>query len=1098
MTDESEFVLELDDLLAEPASSENVQDAAHQDAGKQLVDARQRWFAVVKDCVRRDAQAELAALAASQTAGHRLLDVYEWINASIAPALGAPFIAEEGHTAHAARALASLGLSLVVTTEAAAHHLRVFRRWADRSHLALRGQPVGTMPALHTQHTDRIRHLVEQGEVDLLSLVWLMELDGGLPRQGRRVGTRVLLSLGSEGQLAELSLLRLRGLPDGLIPDPASMSLTSADSRYLQSLRTAWRAAGWQPSGVLLWSLADQDGPVRRVVDESLGAAFAVLLDEQRRLRGRLRALVVVRRLQPMTAITGRLDPTDPALLSSVSGYEVKLKAAPKGSQVVLPSVDESTAKREEPEDRDLELVPVRTWKRAARVAQNIQRRRQVVIGVFCLMVMVAAGGFGLWLRSNAQIGTDQRQARAHQLASLALANAGSDIALAQLDAVAAYRLDPDPQTTSALLKAASGSPHLVRELPVGFRTTVLTGSAAGHMVAIGTSDGHLVRWDVDHGTMTQVRTGAAPITEIATDADGGRIVATDGTELFIWNGDSASRPIAERITVSGSGSNGKDIAISPSGATIVALDQPADGAPRLIVMAGDTGRVLNTSTAQATGPIGLPNDQMLNIQDLAQQSWVQESVPSLQVIGQGPPGILGLPGDGFGCCGYSADAGYLAWAKFDTVNVFADNPDPGTFYAVGAHFSASVPIEKPDQFAVSGDGMAVAVAGAGQLFVSPVTANSPVAAQQLTGTGAIDAVTFVGGDQQLVSADDTSLTYWDLQQTSQVLAAGPLITAPFAPQAGGRPQVAISPDGRHIAMYGPDHGDLILVDPSGSTTLQVPTGLKLPIWDPRNNEWLLLGDGAVRVAGQSLTPVWRQPNPGWPFAAQVSSDGLRVAEVNDDGAIQLRDLSDGTVLKSIPGDPRSLGGAISADGTTAATIQGNGDVVVTNVPTGHQDSRLTGYRAQEVAFGDNQLLVVGTENSLQVRSMDGTQLLRTIPPDTSGDPYVTGIPGTRLIARLTDAGTAEVWNIDNGTQLASIPLPPANGVRPRDLDTVLLGNPVGQELVSVSSNGYLAHWQVSPEAWIQTACLRAGRNMTAAEWTRQTNTAPPANLACR
>ena len=64
---------------------------------------------------------------------------------------------------------------------------------------------------------------------------------------------------------------------------------------------------------------------------ESAGAAFAVVLDEIRRLQRRLSAFTVIRRLVEDTSIAGRIDEDEGSLCrSSVEGYRNKLKVLPE------------------------------------------------------------------------------------------------------------------------------------------------------------------------------------------------------------------------------------------------------------------------------------------------------------------------------------------------------------------------------------------------------------------------------------------------------------------------------------------------------------------------------------------------------------------------------------------------------------------------------------------------------------------------------------------------------------------------------------------------------------------------------------------------
>jgi hypothetical protein len=308
--------------------------------------------------------------------------------------------------------------------------------------------------------------------------------------------------------------------------------------------------------------------------------------------------------------------------------------------------------------------------------------------------------------------------------------------------------MDPDPVTSAALFQAVTASPHLVRVLPIGVPTATVAGSTRGHVVAAGTTDGRLLRWDLATNALTQVWVGnGRGIRGVAIDADGGRIVASNDTDVFIWNGANGTRPVVLPIPQREGEippSQRKMIAISPSGDTVAAVR--IDSAPNstLVVLDGASGRELRRATTDGSWDIiGLPDDDTLNVQ-LGAGQWRQYSTRSLTETDSG--GQMTTPSDAYYCCGFTADAGYFAWAKFDSVSMDAMNPHPsGDFLATGdfPELSVSAPIDYPDRFAVATDGREVAVAGGGQLCVGRPGVNSK--AEQLTGTGHVDAFVTVG-----------------------------------------------------------------------------------------------------------------------------------------------------------------------------------------------------------------------------------------------------------------------------------------------------------------------------------------------------------------
>jgi hypothetical protein len=103
-------------------------------------------------------------------------------------------------------------------------------------------------------------------------------------RRSRTHNLRVLFSQGAHGDTAQLKM-SLGAERSRLRPaDPDRMALFSADDRFKAALAKAWDRAGkGRIRGKGFWSLEAEEGPIPYVTDESLGAAFAVLLDEVHR-----------------------------------------------------------------------------------------------------------------------------------------------------------------------------------------------------------------------------------------------------------------------------------------------------------------------------------------------------------------------------------------------------------------------------------------------------------------------------------------------------------------------------------------------------------------------------------------------------------------------------------------------------------------------------------------------------------------------------------------------------------------------------------------------------------------------------------------------
>jgi WD40 repeat protein len=739
------------------------------------------------------------------------------------------------------------------------------------------------------------------------------------------------------------------------------------------------------------------------------------------------------------------------------------------------------------------------------------------------LVIAIVAGLVAVSQRNNAQ--NQARVATARQLAALAVSDLGNHLDLAQLYAVAAYRMDDDSQTRAALFQAATASPHLMRVLPIGTQTAALAASDKARVVVAGTTDGRLIRWDLDHDAMSQVRTGTAKITEVAVDADGHRIVATNGSKVFIWNGADGVQPIALPIPQVADSDfvwqQEKLLAISPSGNTIAVVQQSGSEDAKLLVLDGATGHLVHGTTAdRAWSAIGLPDDTTLNTATGA-GPWSQVSVASLRVTVSG--GQQEAPGDAFYCCGFSADAGYSVWAKYNNVSVIANQANPPANFGNGPEQTTTVPLAYPDRFAVSADGTEVAVSGGGALYVTPTATNSENGPQRLSGTGNVDAITFVGGSQQLLSATGSTLMVWDLNQTARI-TTGAAVDATDTANGGDQPVLGISPDGKQIALSGDNtdspltasHGNFVVenvgASPAGKM-VTAPFSDGVPVWSADGNRLLLIGSSgdagysAVQWSSGQFAGAWRTSNANTPVAARLSPDGERVVVVSDHGDIQTRQMSNGTVLSSVAGGQQQLGynnfgtrnyAAVSVDTTTAYLVSSDGVVHVVDTASGKQHA-VSGSAAVSVAAADDRMLVTRADNSLEVWDPTGTQLLRTISADAGYTPVLTAIPTSRLVARLTNQGIVSLWDIDTGMLLGSftLPFPYRSTGQPAWDSTTLASSPDGRELVTASADGSILRWQLDPDAWVRTACATAGQHLTADQWRGQVNDSPPDNLAC-
>jgi WD40 repeat protein len=559
-------VTEKTELALDVLLSETMSDADAADAGSELFDERRRLLAIIRQCVATNDATTLEKLCYGTVAAHQILHHSTPRTRRMEALTSPPFKPTDNALVHAARALAGLGLALVVGPSTAGPHLHVFRQWISHSGLDASSKAVSDIPAaISTKHDTTIRALIDRGEVDLLTLVWILELEAWLHPDGdtrkrtkkdlrawlrRSGGTRkptkkgpsalVLFDRGNSGQRAVLTMSRLPGLPRGLVPNPATMTLSSADSRFQHALHTAWRAAGRGTRGTTLWSLADRGGPIIRVTDKSLGLAFTVLLDETRRVGRRFLKLVTVGRLRPRTAIVGHVDPEGLKATAPVSGYGAKFQAIDEQTRVVLPRANESEAKEANTRYGDnAELVPVATWRKAARASRRVDRRRLLTISVVGLLA-IAMGTFGLYRIAESQRSDEERRAAAVDLAATAITLRETDPSLSAKLALAAHRIDStNDKAVNAMRDVLQSNRNVVRtwQADPSQVDSLAVSSAHKRVLSSGTEDVIKV-WDLETGRLVERLPRYAYRLVTAQDQALAAAATHDGVALYDIAGD--------------------------------------------------------------------------------------------------------------------------------------------------------------------------------------------------------------------------------------------------------------------------------------------------------------------------------------------------------------------------------------------------------------------------------------------------------------------------------------------------------------------------------------------------------------------------------
>jgi hypothetical protein len=1118
-------VLGLDDLLARPVT-------VRTDDAQQLVDGRRRWFTIIQECVREDAGAALTALATGDTAAHSLLHSCHWGMTQAVPPLGAPFDPAEGPLTHAARALASLGAALVLDGDEGAGHLRAFHAWAGHARLDVACQPVRKLPVtVRTRHSGRIQNLIDRGDLDLLSLLWMIELDGGIENNLKRFRTttesHVLLDRGFDGVTATLKLVRLPGLPDGLLPHPADMALVSGDVRFHQSRLAAWQVVGWEQCGTIMWSVTDLDGPVNRVVGQSLGLAFSVLLGEQRRLRSLVRSLAAVRRLTARTSIVGRLDPDDPDRVASVGGYDTKLGAALEGSRIIFPRSDEEAVEKARVDNKQLELVPVSTRRKAASKARSVERRRLLSVALVCAMLATVAG-FWLYRSSDSQVGESRQRAEGASLVAKALSLRTSNPLLAAKLGLAAHYIDPtNEEAVDAMRDVLTDHHDVVRTLQADPAEVDAIGvsDTYGRILTSGSLDSTDV-WDTSTGRMVgQIREKSSMITTGKSQAIAAA-ATENGVTLYDF-GSSTPRKLGDLPASTCTDRNAGPAAMRFTGednslivvwqdATVTRYDPvtrtqtscqtalqtlaPLTFTNPLPVQKVVSADIVPASSDTTTNPATSAGDEVVVL--LSNNQVVSDKIGSGQAHTEvAPAELTGRPEL------VAASADTVSVATSQGVAVWQRNPHALLANPAGGFgFQARAITNVNDNLLISGDQGTALVPLATQSRLT-----FPVEVSTLSGgaatTSATDSRTIVAGgpDGRVYvladSAGELALGQESRATAIEFLPTGHILTADVPVGEGGTSDGTLS-DG------------LADVDPRRKLTSQSAASV-VAQWTDTDHRRFYVNDvassrgmvaAAGQVSGQAAVLVWRSsgsdptmltmaspddPNKVPAIIANVgfTSDGKYLIGRHVNGTVSVWSTSDFSLVRTIrltPGNPR-----MALDGDTGYFVEGTdgqarlsevdltSGKTVRSVPRPNLTLLTTGARG-------TQVVTMTIDEQIQVLNPDLTKRGPSWRPLSNG-----GLPYDVQLSpdgkRLAIAQGNSVLIYDSSTQTLSIP-PLSAG------DDVLLNvswSPDSQ-LIAGSPKppdhggknvDAVRVWQVGDLDWASEVCGFANGGLSRQEW---------------
>jgi hypothetical protein len=751
---------------------------------------------------------------------------------------------------------------------------------------------------------------------------------------------------------------------------------------------------------------------------------------------------------------------------------------------------------------------------------ERSRRRQRNVIAVLATLLVVAlvAGTTALTQWQRARSEADIATARA--LAAAAEAQFNSDLELAPLLAVEAYRRDPNPQTRATLLQSVTTSPALVRFWHTEGHITALSGSDDGTVVVAGSDVGRLTRWTVTSDERTEITGLTGSVLAVAVSADGGTIAAIDKAGAVVWTKARGSQRIAlpEGLQPTGVG-------LSPSGRMLlVSGDEPpskagAENTSVVVLLDRQLNRITQTPLSRPAADLVVP-DETSAVSITEGTVWEHLTLPTLATTARSKGSISGAHD--------SAPAISPDGAFFSTTNGVSTIPlwpTTGTNDRDHPMRMGAAPGRAPEALAVSKGGRRTAIADTGTITVSDtveVGRTPPVPLRTMTGLNSVNTngLRFFGDSAHLLSASGDSVALWDLAGLGRVGRQVP-IKVPYACSACGGPSIVLSPDGRQVAVIPQIPGAPIVVaglagQGPASVALSVANGiLGRPTWSPDSKELRIPaprtepldvhqgGEGGPLIGRFVSSAPGRQPGP----IAMLGPAGPRLTLVDDaaipvDPAQAEADHAVAEVRTTLGhGEPFGDNGpstVLSPDKSLAAIIV-NGDVVLVDVHSRARRTLRIG-DARSTVFTRDRLLVQRQSGALEIRTSDSGQLLKTISGGPNDQNDLVASPASALAARLRDDGVITLLDTSNAQVIGLIGEPRAvsYGMVPglvfdTDGSTLVVVHPSSPS----GSPGVLQTWRTSAEQWMNAACRAAGRDLTADEWRQYVNDAVPDDLRC-